>query len=153
MVLAFEHLRQTKECWSSKIWMHQQNIMLAFLPAPKLVMETTVKVKDFLRMDVSTTWECRDLVLLVVLGKILLRISYIFHPLYNFYTSSAWYRFLYCIYQSYSTALPLQFQNVSNSKIRLNVNFLSISICMPFILCALSMDITFSQLPMKLIPK
>ena len=35
--------------------MHQQNIMFVFLQVQKLVMETTVKVKIFLRMDVSTT--------------------------------------------------------------------------------------------------
>ena len=35
--------------------MHQQNIMFVFLQVQKLVMETTVKVKNFLPMDVSTT--------------------------------------------------------------------------------------------------
>ena len=35
--------------------MYQQNIMFVFLQVQKLVMEATVKVKNFLRMDVSTT--------------------------------------------------------------------------------------------------
>ena len=35
--------------------MQQQNIMFVFLQVQKLVMVTTVKVKNFLRMEVSTT--------------------------------------------------------------------------------------------------
>ena len=53
MGLVSRHLTQVKESGSSKIWMHQQNIIFVFLPVLKLVMETTVKVKNFSRMQVS----------------------------------------------------------------------------------------------------
>ena len=39
--------------------MHQQNIMFVFLPVPKLVKETTVKVKNILRMQLQVS-TCSD---------------------------------------------------------------------------------------------
>jgi hypothetical protein len=55
IVLAFKYSLQVKDSGSSEIWIHQQNIMFVSLQVLKLVMETSVKVKDILRMEVSTT--------------------------------------------------------------------------------------------------
>jgi hypothetical protein len=51
---AFKHLLQVKGSGLSEILMNQQNIMFVFLQVLKLVMETSVKIKDFSRMEVST---------------------------------------------------------------------------------------------------